>query len=159
LRPEDAGKRTRVDVGQTLVIRIPGNPTTGFQWKVASVTGDAVTAQGQATYVPSVAAGNVAGAGGTYLFSFRAVKPGSSTISLVYQRPWEKDKTPAGTFVTTIDVGGAQAPKPAAPTPATPQAAPTQPTPGQPSTPRVIPPTPGAVPPRPAPPKPQDPAP
>jgi predicted secreted protein len=48
----------------------------------------------------------IVGAGGTFVFKLQAVKPGNSTVKLVYVRPWEKDKPPVRTFTVTIEVQG-----------------------------------------------------
>jgi inhibitor of cysteine peptidase len=44
------------------------------------------------------------GAGGTELWTFKAVGAGKTTIALNYARPWEKDIPPAKSETFTVDV-------------------------------------------------------
>jgi predicted secreted protein len=37
-------------------------------------------------------------------FRFRAVRSGTDTLKLVYRRPWEKEQSPARTFLVHIRV-------------------------------------------------------
>jgi inhibitor of cysteine peptidase len=102
----DSGKRLRVTLGQPIVLRLPGNPTTGYRWQIAAAAGQAVRVVGDPTYsVPPAAAGRV-GAGGSFTFRLQAAQQGSTTLKLFYVRPWEKGKPPADAFTVTLDVTG-----------------------------------------------------
>ena len=102
------GKRARVGVGQYILVRLPGNPTTGYSWQMASPSNTAVRLLAQPQYVPQAQADKTrektVGAGGTYYFKFQAVQPGTAVIRLAYARSWERNKPPAETFTVTIDV-------------------------------------------------------
>ncbi len=70
------------------MIRVAENPTTGYQWAVAGVTGpldlestDLVLTQGMA---PGAAAGR--------RVVFRARQIGGAAVTLGLQRPWEVGK-------------------------------------------------------------------
>ena len=45
----------------------------------------------------------MAGQGGTQYYVYRAVKPGTTTITFTYQRPWETDP-PITTYVAVVAV-------------------------------------------------------
>lgn len=90
--------------GQKLVVRLAGNPTTGYRWEVGELKGEAIEQVGEAEYVPDEAPEGRVGVGGTFIFTFRAVEPGRSALRLVYRRPWEKGKDPARTFSATVEV-------------------------------------------------------
>jgi inhibitor of cysteine peptidase len=107
------GKRLQVPVGQYVLVRLLGNPTTGYQWQTAGVTGRSLQSlAADPQYVPAPSKPGMVGSGGTYNFKFHAERPGTTTIKLVYVRPWEKNRPAVDTFMCTIDVF---APRPAAP--------------------------------------------
>lgn len=93
-----------VATGKDIVISLAGNPTTGYGWKIGQITGEAIKAQGEPTYVADAHLPGIVGAGGTFVFKLHAVKTGTSTVGLVYVRPWEKDTLPVKTFTVTIKV-------------------------------------------------------
>jgi len=104
LSAEHSGRTITVATGQDIVIRLKGNPTTGYSWKVGEITGDTITSQGEPTYVADAPHRKVVGAGSTFVCKLLANKTGTSTVRLVYVRPWEKDTPPVQTFTVTIEV-------------------------------------------------------
>lgn len=88
-------------VGDTLQITLEGNPTTGYQWEVASVDESVLKASGEPQYTPTSAA---LGSGGVYIFSFKALDAGKTTLELVYHRTFEKNVPPLQTFTLTVTV-------------------------------------------------------
>jgi len=87
--------------GATFAVELAGNPTTGYEWTVAQV--DAASLRlAEATYAADSSA---AGAGGTYVFRFETLRPGTSTLGLVYRRAWETTAADQ-TFVLTVNVQG-----------------------------------------------------
>jgi inhibitor of cysteine peptidase len=104
LTKDDDGGRATLRPGQTLVVRLAGNPTTGYRWEVGELKGKAIEQVGEAEYVPDEAPEGRVGVGGTFIFTFRAVEPGRCAFRLVYRRPWEKGKKPARTFSAAVEV-------------------------------------------------------
>jgi len=104
LTEADNDKTVTAAVGKPIVIRTAGNPTTGYRWQTAQLAGDAVEQLGEPSYATRPHAPGLLGVGGTFTFTFKAVKPGKTTVKLVYARPWEKNKPPAKTFTVTINV-------------------------------------------------------
>lgn len=89
--PADGGVReARLAAGQSLAVYLPGNPTTGYSWKLVGGTGDVVEAAGEVEYVPENT--GLMGSGGVFVFRLRAVGKGSAALRFEYRRPWEKDK-------------------------------------------------------------------
>jgi inhibitor of cysteine peptidase len=109
LTKADSGKRARVRVGNVVVVRLAGNPTTGYQWQAAATNSPALRLAGKPQYTAAARSPGVAGAGGTYTFQFQAMQPGTTTIKLFYSRPWEKNRPPAALFTVAVEVLG-QAP-------------------------------------------------
>ncbi len=108
LSRSDAGKTITVRPGMPIVINLPGNVTTGYAWKPVSITGSAVTSTGRVAYEEKVrdqgGRSAIIGSGGTFRAPFRAVKTGTSIITLAYVRPWEEGKAPIEEFTVTIQV-------------------------------------------------------
>jgi inhibitor of cysteine peptidase len=105
LTAADNGKTVAAVVGQTIVISLEGNITTGYGWQTAELGGQAVESLGKPAYVTRPHAAGIVGVGGTFTFRLKAVRPGTSALKLIYVRPWEKDVPPEKTFAVTIKVG------------------------------------------------------
>jgi inhibitor of cysteine peptidase len=103
LTDADNGKTIKVAAGKSLTIALEGNPTTGYQWQTGKIDGASVRAEGKPEYAAKKHPAGMVGVGGSFVFRFKAVKPGKSEIKLVYLRPWEKDTPPAKSFVVTIE--------------------------------------------------------
>jgi inhibitor of cysteine peptidase len=89
---------------QILEVKLEGNPTTGYSWEVKTSGEPVVRLQGEPVYAQTSAGSTVVGSGGTFTFTFVGAEPGTSTIELVYHRPWETDTPPLETFVLEVTV-------------------------------------------------------
>jgi inhibitor of cysteine peptidase len=98
------GKTIAASVGQRIVIRLKGNPTTGYSWIITKFEGDALGKQPQVQYVPDEVKDRRVGVGGTFVVQMQAAKAGSVSIAMQYARPWEKNTPPIQTFSVTIEV-------------------------------------------------------
>lgn len=112
-----------IEPGSEFSIMMKGNPTTGYSWlltfpgnkteimnvsNLSNATSPSANAtlsnhtiviplnlneHGSATYVPSSTAPGIVGAGGTYIFRFKAQGDHGTlhegVITLAYKRPWE----------------------------------------------------------------------
>jgi inhibitor of cysteine peptidase len=84
----DDGSRITLEAGQTVDIRLEGNPTTGFTWEVAEVD-DAILRQiGEIEFDPF---SGLIGSAGIQTLRFEAVGSGQMTLKLAYHRPWETE--------------------------------------------------------------------
>lgn len=104
-----------VQKGQRHTIRVPSNPSTGYEWfllqqgdtAVAAFRGNAMDSEetpdqaelqspkkGEFSSVP-VSVGSSAGRGGWERWTFQAFGEGQSVIVLGYCRPWETEVSPA----------------------------------------------------------------
>jgi predicted secreted protein/uncharacterized lipoprotein NlpE involved in copper resistance len=90
-------------LGQELLLRLPANRATGFQWALADTTRDVVATQ-STLYVQDTVRGPAVGVGGKEYWRLRAVGPGERTLLFVYQRPWEKQAQPARTAELHVSV-------------------------------------------------------
>lgn len=101
LTKEDAGKTISLHTGDTISLSLQGNITTGYSWEVVKPLPSCVKfiERKYASIKKDVGA---AGAPGIFTFTFLAAAPGSSVLTLVYLRPWEKEKAPSDTFNVTL---------------------------------------------------------
>lgn len=98
----DAGSLIRLDVGDRLLVRLAGTPSTGFSWvrvrpeHLATEPLEPVIEGGCKLSDQCGALGRPA----TYEFEYQAVKSGTLTLSFAYQRPWEGE--PADQFTLIV---------------------------------------------------------
>jgi inhibitor of cysteine peptidase len=100
----DKDKDIKTVSGKKIEIRLKGNATTGFQWRLVELKTEVLKADGKETYIPDKYEPPKTGVGGVYLFKFITGKPGKATVKLEYLRPWEKDTPPAEKFSVNIIV-------------------------------------------------------
>jgi inhibitor of cysteine peptidase len=87
------------DIGQ---VSLSGNPTTGYSWHYTISDTSVLDASGN-QYQTDAPEG-IDGAGGTYIFDFRALKPGTATITFKYYRDWLDESDAAAEDNVTYSV-------------------------------------------------------
>jgi inhibitor of cysteine peptidase len=103
LTEKDDEKLVNLGVGDKLIINLPGNYTTGYQWEVKEGYDDDVIKQkGKGEYQPEKT--DLVGAGGIATFTFKAAGIGRTDLNLEYRRPWEKDGDVPEDFEITVVV-------------------------------------------------------
>ena len=110
LTESDSGRTLDLCVGDTIVVALNANGTTGFDWYPRHGAGNVqILAEKGDRYVvdpdPVDIRKPVAGQGGSHYFSYRVIGPGICGIALDYKRSWEK-KDPAKTFEVLIRATG-----------------------------------------------------
>ena len=95
------GEKTSVNVGDTLVVTLPANAGTSFNWKLATVT-RTVLRPDASGYIAAQRPPLAQGAAGVSVFIFKALKVGRSTLKINYTKTGSK--TPAKVFTTTVVV-------------------------------------------------------
>jgi len=98
IRAGDAGEEIELRKGHTLAVSLAGNPSTGYTWEAVELDETVLRQIGEPSFKPE---SKKVGAPGEQIIRFRAVGEGSTTLRLVYYRPWE-DVEPARTF--SVDV-------------------------------------------------------
>jgi len=84
------GRLVQLEMGDTLVLRLRGNSTTGASWAfVESPNPMVLETIGEMSFAADV--GNVCGSPGTFTFRFRAVDSGTTHLDLRYGRAWEDE--------------------------------------------------------------------
>jgi len=99
------GSAQQLKVGQVMSISLESNPSTGYSWSAISSNPAVMMQMGEAEMQePTASATPVVGAPGTATLYFQAVKAGTATITLNYQRSWEQGVTPEKTITITVEV-------------------------------------------------------
>ena len=102
LTVKDNGTAVTVNTGDTFTVRLEGNPSTGFTWEAKDLDTSILEQVGDPKF--SGGAPGMVGSGGDLTLTFKALKPGTTTLTLIYHRPWETDVEPIDTFSITITV-------------------------------------------------------
>ena len=100
-------KKVDVAVDEVFTVTLCSNPTTGFEWESPQITDQTVLQQIDHKFISaSSEAPDKAppGAPGQDVWTFRALKSGTSTISVEYSRPWEGGEKGVWTFGVTVVV-------------------------------------------------------
>jgi inhibitor of cysteine peptidase len=98
----DNGKPVALHIGDTLRIELEANATTGYEWSLGLVDPSIVQQRGEPEYIGPEQA--LPGAGGTSVWTFEAVRSGTTQLVLHYARPFETDVEPIQVFEITVDV-------------------------------------------------------
>ncbi|MFQ5595654.1 MAG: protease inhibitor I42 family protein [Anaerolineae bacterium] len=96
------GTSVNLEAGQTLIVTLKSNPTTGYDWQVDEMDEGVVKLVTQ-EFKPASDPDRL-GAPGQTEFQFQAVGAGTTSLRLIYVRSWETDVEPQDTFEITITV-------------------------------------------------------
>ncbi|KAF5430130.1 CASH domain-containing protein [Candidatus Methanophagaceae archaeon] len=104
LTAADNGTEIELKKGQSLLITLEANPTTGYQWDlVEPPEGHILQQVGAILFKPDTI---LPGASGVQTILFEAVGTGKTALKLVYHRPWETDMAPEELFYLHVVVNG-----------------------------------------------------
>jgi inhibitor of cysteine peptidase len=96
----DNGKSVQAHAGDTIVIQLDENASTGYTWAV-NKTDTTVLMLQSSTYTST---GNLPGSGGTRVFTFLAKNPGTVQLQLKYWRSFVGDASITERYSVTIEV-------------------------------------------------------
>ena len=106
LTEQDNNKTLNIAVGESFVIRLNENPTTGYVWAVNGQNESLVLQSSDyvADAVPNDTGKILVGGGGKRSFSFVAQKSGTAILKLKHWRPWEGDASIVDTFSVEVQI-------------------------------------------------------
>lgn len=96
----DAGRAHSASPGDTVVIRLPETPTSGYRWQVDAFDPAVLKPAGDAFLPP---AGPGMGGRGIRELRFAVVGRYASGVKLALRRPWEGESSAVERFEATID--------------------------------------------------------
>ncbi len=82
----DKGKQFSVQAGDSIVLHLEENPTTGYQWEVDGMDNEMMDLEGSSF---ALGGGAGIGGGGIRVFRYQPKKSGATRISLKLWRSWE----------------------------------------------------------------------
>lgn len=88
--------------GDQFTITLDSNHTTGYGWQLSGKPNAKIVQSLKNAY--NEPAQPMPGRGGTETWTFKAVGKGTTSITLVYVRPWEKNVAPAKTQKLSVTV-------------------------------------------------------
>ncbi|MFC2012963.1 protease inhibitor I42 family protein [Chloroflexota bacterium] len=93
-----------VRAGEIFEVKLCSNPSTGFQWSEGSQISDTIVLKQEKHEFVGLESEPPPppGTPGQEIWTFKALKQGSSTIYLEYSRPWEGGEK--GEWTLTVDV-------------------------------------------------------
>lgn len=103
LSQADSAAPVVLSVGETVVVKVEANASTGYGWIVDQAAAAGTLEQAGE---PSMALSNpgLVGGGGTQTWRFRAVAKGQGELRMDYRRAWEKDVPPVRSLAWKIEV-------------------------------------------------------
>lgn len=97
-------REVTVNAGDSFTLTLGSNPTTGFTWPESAQIGDQTVLQQTAhEFIPPGEEG-VVGAPGKEVWTLKALKKGTTEVSMEYSRPWEGGEKGVWTFTLTVVV-------------------------------------------------------
>lgn len=94
------GKTLNLQAGDTFVLSLDSNPTTGYTWNLDDSWNEKMLTLVDQGYQSSTTS-NIVGQGGRHYWKFKALKAGSADLKVYYARPWESVQ-PLKTFQVKI---------------------------------------------------------
>src|SRR5690242_1201136 len=98
---DDQGKYFTLAPGDSLIIVLASNPSTGYAWEVKSVDHPVLLLAGEPVFK---ADSDKLGAPGKTTLILNGVTTGSQALTLLYQRSFEKDAKPLKTFTINVTI-------------------------------------------------------
>lgn len=100
-------RELEVTAGASFTVTLCSNPSTGFEWEEVVISDSSVLREtGREFQAPGAGASEAPppGAAGKEVWTFEAVKQGTSTVSMAYSRPWEGGEKEVWTFSLAVVV-------------------------------------------------------
>lgn len=99
----DNGKTIYLEVNQILRVELPGNPSTGNDWRKTSYDDKVIIRKGKGNYM--LGDGDpMIGQSGIYHFKFLAIHPGTTQLKMEYGSKYDYDKKALNEFILNIIV-------------------------------------------------------
>ena len=97
-----SGKQVKIAVGGTVTVTLDSNVTTGYSWELKEIGDNNVLQKTDNKYIAPT--GGAIGAGGQEVWTFKALAPGTSTLTMDYSQPWAGGQKDAKSFSLTVVV-------------------------------------------------------
>jgi inhibitor of cysteine peptidase len=103
LTEADNGKTVRLKPQKEVIVTLPFNPTTGYNWEMVDQGAETAVLIVAKEFRSSANPSGRVGAGGEEYFRLRLLKSGRFAVTFVYRRSWEKELEPERIFRILIE--------------------------------------------------------
>jgi inhibitor of cysteine peptidase len=103
LTEDQNGGQVALIVNDTLQVVLTGNISTGYTWETQNLDTTLLEQQGELTVTST---NKLAGSGGNFVFTFKALKTGVTHLRLIYHRPFEKNTSPERIYEVIVNIKG-----------------------------------------------------
>ncbi|OGO03751.1 MAG: hypothetical protein A2Y60_00480 [Chloroflexi bacterium RBG_13_54_9] len=89
---QNISEELEIAVDGSLTVTLCSNPTTGFQWSEPRIIDKTILIQTEHRFLPPEAeedSSPALGIAGTEVWTFKALKEGTSSVFMEYSQPWE----------------------------------------------------------------------
>ena len=103
ISPESNGRTIELRTDQELLVRLPGNPATGYRWSLAAAPAAVLKLEG----LPALEQNSAGvGVGGPVveIWRFTTAHTGQQVLVFDYRLPWDTDAPPALQLSFTVTV-------------------------------------------------------
>ncbi len=90
--------------GETLVIELPANPSTGYAWEVADLDTALLEPVGETEFIQEKSDEDLVGAPEIQIIRLKAITSGKTTLRLIYHRSFEQGVEPLETKWLEIEI-------------------------------------------------------
>ena len=94
--------QVEITAGGSLTITLESNVTTGYSWELKQISDASILQKTDNKY--EAPASGLIGAGGKEIWNFKALKAGTTTLSMEYSQPWTGGQKGAKSFTLTVVV-------------------------------------------------------
>lgn len=92
LTEADNGTLEAIDVGDIILVRLSGNPSTGYEWQRTDTLLESILEPlPEGGCCGGGCGGDQVGSPTPSEFRFKAISSGTTRLEFVYQRPWEEE--------------------------------------------------------------------
>ncbi len=104
VRYADSGSTVHLKVGQMLKVELPGDASSGNDWRKVSYDDQVILKKGRSSYMLGDGRSD---SPGLYYFKYKAVAPGVTKLYMEFGPKYDDEKEPLKTFeLEVIVVGG-----------------------------------------------------
>lgn len=103
LTQQQDSQSVHVHAGETIVLQLDENPSTGFTWEITQIDSTILTLQ-DSTYTQNPSKPGETGVGGTHVWTFVAKQPGTIHLQLKLWRKSQGASSSTQWYNVTLDV-------------------------------------------------------
>ena len=99
--PDSLSNDFTVEIGDKITVKLCSNPSTGFKWEYETI-GETVLKEEDYDFEEPDS--DIVGADGKEVWTFEAIKRGTTEIRMEYSRPWEGGEKAEWTYTIYVTV-------------------------------------------------------